>query len=537
MGSPVLRVKRERWSAWLIGELYGEHARDPERLIDELVAHPTEGSQLNGHFLILAWDSRSREWQVWTDRFGTLHAYTSGEGAALGTFFPAVAAATERRRLDWLGLAGFFSFGFFPRDRTHFEEVRILPPATHTVFTETGRLSRQERYWHWTHEPDTRRSYRDTVAEFGERFHGVLAEQTAEGPIALPISGGLDSRSTVAALPGNGDDGSRIWSFSYGYSDDSIETRIARRIAAARDLPFQAFRIGQYLADELERVLSCVEGFQDITQCRQAAVVTELARRGGSVIAAHWGDVWLDQAGFAAEPEAGISQILRRFEKRGRAWLLEHLCGPRLASKNPEGLLRDFLGEALGAYEQIADVDFRVKAFKTDHWSFRWTTTSLRMYQAGAFPRLPFYDTRIADFIATVPSDYVRDRRLQIDYLKQFAPDLARVTWQKHGTNLFRYAGNQTWLLPRRIVRKLWRTLTHQRVIERNWEVQFAGDAGRRMLEGWLVKPGRRLHEFVPPERLRRLLDGADRRPPDPGWGYAVSMLLTFSGWLELFGE
>ena len=61
------------------------------------------------------------------------------------------------------------------------------------------------------------------------------------------------------------------------------------------------------------------------------------------------------------------------------------------------------------------------------------------MYQAGAFPRLPFYDTRLADFFATVPTAFVKGRRLQIDYLKRFAPDLARIKWQAYDTNLYRY--------------------------------------------------------------------------------------------------
>ena len=50
-----------------------------------------------------------------------------------------------------------------------------------------------------------------------------------------------------------------------------------------------------------------------------------------------------------------------------------------------------------------------------EQWSARWTTASLRMFQSAAFPRLPFYDTRLADFFATVPTPLVAGRRLQID--------------------------------------------------------------------------------------------------------------------------
>ena len=66
--------------------------------------------------------------------------------------------------------------------------------------------------------------------------------------------------------------------------------------------------------------------------------------------------------------------------------------GRDVLDRLPEDVLRETVGAELRRVGQIEDPDFRVKALKTDFWSFRWTTTSLRMFQAAAFPRLPFYD-------------------------------------------------------------------------------------------------------------------------------------------------
>ena len=79
-----------------------------------------------------------------------------------------------------------------------------------------------------------------------------------------------------------------------------METRIARQVANSRGLPFQAFTIKPYLFDHLDLVMASVEGFQDVTQCRQAAVMDEIARQADYLIAAHWGDVWLDDMGLAS---------------------------------------------------------------------------------------------------------------------------------------------------------------------------------------------------------------------------------------------
>ena len=224
-GFPFEEAHLGSWDFYLLGELYNVKGG----LADVLNKYPNSPIQtaavLNGHFLLFAFDRSRKTWEVLTDRFGTVHAYYAVDvagGAAVGTFFPAVAAAGSRRKLDWAGLASFFSFGFFAQDRTFFEDVRILKPASRYLFDEQGRLLSEERYWQWYHKPDMRRTYDDTVAEFAETWHQVMAELTEEGRVAFPISGGLDSRSTVAALPVRAgmNNESRFWSYSYGYSED-----------------------------------------------------------------------------------------------------------------------------------------------------------------------------------------------------------------------------------------------------------------------------------------------------------------------------
>jgi hypothetical protein len=541
-GFPARASERDGRRCWLLGELYGPLARqtDLDGVLDEVVTGRRRADELNGHFLLWAWDDLEKRWHVWTDRFGTIHACfaKNGLGAAIGTSFTSVAAATKKE-LDWVGLSGFFACGFFPGDRTFFEGVKILRPATHYRFDERGSLLSAERYRAWSHKADRGRSYDDTVEEFARILGEVMADLTGEGRIAVPISGGLDSRSTVAALP-YGAGGSGLWFYSYGYTSGSIETRIARQIAGARHLPFEAFTIGPYLFDRLGPVLGAVEGFQDLTQSRQAAVSGELRRHADYVIAAHWGDVWLDDMGMAGHTgrmteEAIVDQALHKVEKRGRGWLLDKIVNPHLGGRRPEELARQWVREELTRIGPLEDPDFWIKAFKTDQWSFRWTLASLRSFQLAVFPRLPFYDTRMADFFETVPTEYVAGRRLQIDYLKRYAPNLARVTWQAQGVNLYHLGSGRLRRLMRRAGSKAWRIFRRERVIQRNWEVQFHGEDGRRGLESWLLRPGLRLHELVAAERIRELLDGFATRP-DGSNGYTVCMLLTFSAWLEHHG-
>ena len=535
-GSPLTTIRSPEWTAWLAGELYG--TAQPDETVMALLGGRARADALNGHFLLLALNRPAGEWHLWTSRHGTFHAYLAGNGrrVALGTFFPAVAAASGSHELDWLGLASFFGFGFFASDRTHFSGVRTLQPACHYRFDARGCLMEHERSWHWRHAPNRTRTYDETLEEFGDLFGRVMGELTAAGQVALPISGGLDSRSTVAALPGETASSSRLWAYSYGFGDDSMETEIARQVARCRGLRFDSFAIGPYLFSSLDRIMAAVEGFEDVTICRQAAVTDEIDQRSDFLIAAHWGDVFLDDMGLdrASHPAEDLrSFAARKFRKRGSDWLLDHLVRPWLGV-DPAGALQDLFVTSWERTQQIDDIDFRFKALKTEHWSARWTTVGLRMFQAAAFPRLPFYDTRMSDFFCTVPTGYLRGRRLQIDYLKRYAPDLAGIRWQATGRDLFQNGQHPLMDMAARALRKGQRRLGGRKIWERNWEVQLLSEEGFSELSRRLLSPGLALHEFLAPAPIAELLASFRADPWGEHRGYAVAMLLTFSAWLEL---
>jgi len=108
-GFPLMRCQIAGWHITLLGELYQQPGA-----LEEIVRGDRDAAELNGHFLLWAWDENRRQWHVWTDRFGTLHAYHAHHPgvAALGTCSSTVAQLASRRRLDNHSLAGFFGFGF-----------------------------------------------------------------------------------------------------------------------------------------------------------------------------------------------------------------------------------------------------------------------------------------------------------------------------------------------------------------------------------------------------------------------------------------
>ena len=480
------------------------------------------------------WDATQQEWTVITDRLGAYHAYAVWRGdkiAAFGCELAQLARADSERQLDWEGLATFFAFGFFLDDRTYYQDIRILQPASVYRLGADGTLKTHQRYWCWRHEVDEQRTYEQTVEQYDALLRQAVSRCLSDRVI-LPLSGGLDSRSLAYAMSRGAD----TESYSYGYTPDSVETRIASQIAHAQEFSFQSHVIEPYLFLRLPEIVTALHGSQDVTQARQMSVNAWVGERADAVLTGLWGDVWCDQMG-AAEglpPDTTIEELaLKRFQKRGRDWLLEHLVAPHFAQVNLPDYLLGRVGAGIAEFDSIQDVDFRIKAYKTSRWAFRWSNASLRGFALGAVPRVPYYDVDLVDFFCTVPTAFVRDRRIQIDHLKRFAPDLAAIRWQQAGVNL-RLSPYARWLtLPGRISGKIQRTLNHQRPIQRNWEVQFLSPGGRQQLEQHLLDGRSELCQLVASAQINQMIEDfyAD---PNAANGYTVSMLLTFAAWLEI---
>ncbi|HEY4378074.1 MAG TPA: asparagine synthase-related protein, partial [Acidimicrobiales bacterium] len=461
------RVEHQGWRLWAVGDVfaYRSDTSGPlPRFARDLADGRADPAALDAHAVVFGWEEGPRRLHVWTDRLATVHAYVGGPPGrrAVGTYLAAVAEGSART-LDWEAITGFCGFGFYPADRTMFDDVRILRPATWTTFDDRGTVLSASRYWDWTYTPDGHRSDDELVDEFHDVWQRTIATQFGTRQVVVPVSGGLDSRTVLAAaVPADGSATPwRARAFTYGYTSGSAEIRISRRVARARGVEATPFVVEPYLFDRLGEVEEAVEGFQSVSVARQAGISGPLAAMGDRVVGGHWGDVWFDSAG-GSSSDGSLDSLVEiahgKFAKRGRQWLLEHLCAPHLVT-TPDHVLRSFLRDELGRLPDLEDPDAMLRALKTDQWSFRWTLASVRAYQLGLPTLLPFYANDVVDFFQRVPSDRLGGRRLQVAYLRRHHRDLAKVTWQESGMSLFEAPWEPAAVLGRRAVHKAVRTI------------------------------------------------------------------------------
>src|SRR5690606_31042513 len=124
----------------------------------------------------------------------------------------------------------------------------------------------------------------------------------------------------------------------------------------------------------------------------------------------------------------------------------------------------------------IENTNARLRAFKTQFSVSRWSSNNLSVFEKVLPVTLPYYDTGMCEFICTLPENYLSDRKLQIAYIKNNAPDLAKITWEAqkpfHLNNF--HLNKLPYNIPYRVTNKMIREFKGfmgKPHISRNWEL------------------------------------------------------------------
>jgi asparagine synthase (glutamine-hydrolysing) len=128
-----------------------------------------------------------------------LYVLTAPWGVAFASELKALhASRMTSRALDWEAIDMFLQLGYIPAPASPFQDVRKLEPGHTLVWSPTGETV-VRRYWHLPTEttaapPDTEARVREWVDE------SVTAHLVSDVPVALFLSGGLDSSAVAASM-------------------------------------------------------------------------------------------------------------------------------------------------------------------------------------------------------------------------------------------------------------------------------------------------------------------------------------------------
>ena len=208
-------------------------ADGPSYLVHLYEEDPSFPAGLNGRFHGLLADRTRRTAVLFNDRYGMHRIYYHEAKDAF--YFASEAKAIlavrpELRRLDPRGLGEFVACDAVLENRTIFEGVHVLPPASAWVF-RNGSLERRTSYFHpreWEEQEklDPEAYYQELRATFVRNLPRYFS---GDQRIGMSLTGGLDTRMILAC--GNPAPGS-LPTYTFGSMfRESQDVRVARRVA------------------------------------------------------------------------------------------------------------------------------------------------------------------------------------------------------------------------------------------------------------------------------------------------------------------
>ena len=384
-----------------------------------------------GDFAFCVWDAERRTVVGVRDHFGVKPFYVAQRGNTL--IVSNVLRSIRRHplvsdRLDDHAVGDLLLFGLaMDPERSMFADISRLPPA-HTVVCRAQGAPQIQRYWALG-APDTRprRDDSESVAEFASALRVAVGDRLRGGPIAVLMSGGLDS-SSVAAMAADllGDSAPTVMRAVTGIYEtvaEDEERYYSTLVAATLNIGIDHVPLDGYsLFDRWQGAGLPPEPTTEPMTASTIDMLARAAQHGEAVLSGDGGDplllpetliaqigrvplvslmsdVWASIR-MHARPPLGVGAAVRR--RRAGAiepppWLGESL----LRSFNPRERRREIdarraidRGPRSAAFNAVVDP---------------WWPSSFETYDPGATGqpvkiRYPFFDVRLVDVALRLPS-------------------------------------------------------------------------------------------------------------------------------------
>lgn len=165
---------------------------------DELI------EKLNGFFVFILYDVENMRVQVVNDRCGMkpLYYFHSGSLLMVSSEIKAIIEDEKiKKKVNWKAWGDFFQYGFMLGNKTPFENIFSLPPATILTLDASGRFSLR-RYWNYTQIQINRESSIEDFVHRGTQLLKQAIRRQAQSidECTVLLSGGYDSRFIASAI-------------------------------------------------------------------------------------------------------------------------------------------------------------------------------------------------------------------------------------------------------------------------------------------------------------------------------------------------
>jgi len=189
-------------------------------------------ANVNGIFSAAVYDRTVHELTLMNDRFGFRPLYwrRADSGFAFaGEVKALLACPGVSVEIDPTAVDEWVSFGYLLGTRTWIKGIHLLPPATIMRVGKSGRTQTSYWSWHDIKQPDSLPGESEIVERLGQLWIAAIRRRVDDKRLGQFLSGGLDSRAILAALPETRRPYHTVTFGKEGCVDEQIARRVARR--------------------------------------------------------------------------------------------------------------------------------------------------------------------------------------------------------------------------------------------------------------------------------------------------------------------
>jgi hypothetical protein len=405
-------------------------AVDPDELLERLLVEATRTGLgvfdgLSPPFGAIFHDARTEETHILVDRCGLQHLYVleRDDGSVWLSSSSLALAAALAPSLDPEGVAEWLGVGHFISQRTFFRGMRKLGCGERLTLTREGAVS--SAGW----RPATRTFEGDALEAFTSSFRESVLAAATGAPVAIEITGGLDSRLVLAVMT---EYGKRFFGWTVG-RPDSAELRTVAELQRRVRFEHVTADLGATFVTSLPKLVSEMHELADgeVSAVEYAPLLvafellagrrtTSVSGSGGEIARGYYHGVLGHGAGPRGVPVAALARKVSRDTGSLRA-------AARLAllpdGQDPvAGAIEAFVETSSAAHPAAILDDFYVRSRMQRFGGRNITTTGLFCRQG-----LPYFANDLVDLVFSLPTELTADGRLVRRTLQALAPTLASV--------------------------------------------------------------------------------------------------------------
>lgn len=343
--------------------------------------------------------------------------------------------------LNYETIAEFFLFSYPLENKTYFEGIKLLPPASILVShkDKTDKIQ-VKKYWNFKFN---RKNYKNLNLNSLVKEFNTIMEKAVEirmvdkDKIGIFLSGGLDSRLIAGFAKRVAERvGKELISFTFG-TKGGWQEKIARQVADRLGIENRFYEIpSDSIANYAEEIVYRGDGHIRIRDAHFISLLSKVKSDVSTVLVGFFcselfGEMLSADVLEVSSKSELIDYLFNRYEVKQTA---KHI--PEIFSRSTLIKLRKEAKENF--IETVNEIPFDSYDEIADYWEIqqrdRRYILPLSNYMSWYLDtRLPYLDNEIVDFAINLPVELRFGKRFIHKALRYIFPDLANIPWEKSG--------------------------------------------------------------------------------------------------------